>query len=179
MKGFVRKDPYLSLCGLNCKLCSMELGGHCGGCGFGNQSCSIARCGMEHGGVEYCVQCSEYPCGRYKNADTHDYFITSLHRKRDLEKLKQMGGESYDAEQVEKRSILERLLAGYNDGRKKTLFCLAVNLLELDDLRRILEKADREAGELSQKEKAAYAANLLQECAARSGIVLKLRKKPT
>ncbi len=55
MKGFVRKDPYLSLCGLNCKLCSMELGGHCGGCGFGNQSCAIARCGMEHSGVEYCV----------------------------------------------------------------------------------------------------------------------------
>lgn len=177
MKGFVRKDPYLSLCGLNCRLCSMELGGHCGGCGFGNQSCAIARCSMEHGGVEYCVQCPEYPCGRYEGTDGYDCFITSLHRKQDLEKLRQVGCERYDAEQMEKRSILDRLLAGYHDGRKKTLFCLAVNLLELDDLRRILEKADRETGELSLKDKAAYAANLLQECAARSGIVLKLRKR--
>ena len=179
MKGFVRKDPYLSLCGLNCKLCSMELGGHCGGCGFGNQSCAIARCGMEHGGVEYCVQCSEYSCGRYEGMGAYDCFITSVHRTRDLEKVRLMGSEGYDAEQMEKRSILDRLLAGYNDGRKKTLFCLAVNLLELDDLRRILEKADRETGQLPPKEKAAYAASQLQECAVRSGVVLKLRKKPT
>ena len=179
MKGFKREDPYLSLCGLNCKLCSMELGGHCGGCGFGNQSCAIARCGMEHGGVEYCVQCPEYPCGRYEGMGAYDCFITSVHRTRDLEKLGRVGSEGYDAEQMEKRSILDRLLAGYNDGRKKTLFCLAVNLLELDDLRRILEKADRETGQLLPKEKAAYAASQLQECAARSGVVLKLRKKPT
>lgn len=179
MKGFVRKDPYLSLCGLNCKLCSMELGGHCGGCGFGNQSCSIARCSMEHGGMEYCAQCPEYPCGRYEGIDTYDCFITSLHRKRDLERLQRVGSERYGAEQMEKRGVLDRLLAGYNDGRKKTLFCLAVNLLELDDLRTILEKADGETAGLPVKEKAAYVADLLQKCAVRSGIVLKLRKKPT
>ena len=28
MKGFTRKNPYLSLCGLNCKLCSMNISGH-------------------------------------------------------------------------------------------------------------------------------------------------------
>lgn len=177
MKGFTRKDPYLSLCGLNCKLCSMELGGHCGGCGFGNQSCSIARCSLGHGGVEYCIQCPEYPCQRYENMEARDFFITHLHQTSDLEKLRQVGSERYAAEQMEKRDILERLLARYNDGRKKTLFCLAVNLLELDDLRAILEAADRGTGELSIKEKAAYVANLLQECAAEQGIVLKLRKK--
>ena len=32
MKGFTRDNPYFSLCGLNCKLCSMNLAGHCGGC---------------------------------------------------------------------------------------------------------------------------------------------------
>ena len=53
MKGFVRKDQRLSLCGLNCGLCPMRLGGHCGGCGAGNQSCKIARCSLEHGGVTY------------------------------------------------------------------------------------------------------------------------------
>lgn len=155
MKGFKREDPYLSLCGLNCKLCSMELGGHCGGCGFGNQGCPIARCSLEHGGVEYCIQCPEYPCGRYGGIDAYDCFITSFHRKRDLEKFGQMGSEGYDAEQMEKRSTLDRLLTGYNDGRKKTLFCLAVNLLELDDLRTILESADRETAGLTVKEKAA------------------------
>lgn len=177
MKGFERKDPYLSLCGLNCKLCSMELGGYCGGCGFGNQSCPIARCSMERNGVEHCVQCSEYPCQRYESIDMHDSFITHLHQKRDLEKLRQMGSEHYAAEQMKKRDILDHLLARYNDGRKKTLFCLAVNLLELDDLKMILKEADRGAEEWSDKERAVYVANLLQKCADKSGIALKLRKK--
>ena len=43
MKGFVRENQLLSLCGLNCGLCPMFLGKYCGGCGNGNQSCSIAR----------------------------------------------------------------------------------------------------------------------------------------
>ena len=49
MKGFVRNNQYLSLCGLNCKLCPMNLAGHCSGCGVDNQSCKIAKCSIEHG----------------------------------------------------------------------------------------------------------------------------------
>ena len=30
MKGFIRKNQLFSLCGLNCGLCPMLLGGHCG-----------------------------------------------------------------------------------------------------------------------------------------------------
>lgn len=62
MKGFVRENQLLSLCGLNCGLCPMFLGKYCGGCGNGNQSCSIARCAMGRGNVEYCFRCAEYPC---------------------------------------------------------------------------------------------------------------------
>ena len=44
-----------------------------------------------------------------------------------------MGMETYLEELGEKTAILEKLLAGYNDGRRKSFFCLAVNLLELSD----------------------------------------------
>lgn len=56
MKGFNRQNQLLSLCGLNCGLCPMFLNKNCPGCGGGegNQSCKIARCSMEHSGVEYC-----------------------------------------------------------------------------------------------------------------------------
>ncbi len=50
MKGFERENQLLSLCGLNCGLCPMRIGGYCGGCGNGNQSCRIARCSLEQGG---------------------------------------------------------------------------------------------------------------------------------
>ena len=33
MKGFTREETRFSLCGLNCALCSMYLGGYCPGCG--------------------------------------------------------------------------------------------------------------------------------------------------
>ena len=81
MKGFKRENQLLSLCGLNCGLCPMFLGNHCGGCGNGNQSCKIARCSIEHGGIEYCFECSEYQCETYQHIDEFDSFITHRRQK--------------------------------------------------------------------------------------------------
>ena len=122
MKGFKRGNPLFSLCGLNCGLCPMKIGGHCSGCGFGNQSCRIAKCSLEHGSVEYCFQCEEYPCGRYEHIDDYDSFITHQHRKSDLEKAEHIGMSAYNQEQEEKAEILEVLLSDYNDGRRKTFY---------------------------------------------------------
>ena len=171
MKGFTRKNPYFSLCGLNCKLCSMNISGHCGGCGFGNQSCPIARCSLEHGKPEYCFQCPEYLCEKYAGIDEFDSFITHRNQKADLKKMKIIGEEAYNAEQIEKHRILDRLLAEYNDGRKKTLFCLAVNLLPLEELRTIFDEDDLE---MSVKDRAGQMEKRLKE---RSRVELKLRKK--
>ncbi|MEX2785345.1 DUF3795 domain-containing protein [Streptococcus sp. H49] len=171
MKDFVRNNPYFSLCGLNCKLCSMNISGHCGGCGFGNQSCPIARCSLEHGKPGYCFQCPEYPCEKYACIDVFDSFITHRNQKADLEKMQRIGEEAYNAEQIEKRQILDRLLAEYNDGRKKTLFCLAVNLLPLGDLRTVFENGDLE---MPVKDRAKQMELRLKE---RSNTELKLRKK--
>ena len=109
MKGFNRKNQLLSLCGLNCGLCPMFLNKNCPGCGGGegNQSCRIARCSMEHRGVEYCCQCREYPCEKYEYIDDFDSFITHRNRRADLEKVRQFGAEAYNTEQMEKIKILD------------------------------------------------------------------------
>lgn len=174
MKGFVRKDQRLSLCGLNCGLCPMRLGSHCGGCGAGNQSCRIARCSLEHGGVAYCFQCAAYPCDRFREQDPYDSFITGLNRLRDMEKARRLGPEAYGREQAQKVELLEYLLAHYQDGRKKTLYCLAVNLLELPALRRALAQAET----APEPERPARLAQALQEAAGAQGVTLKLRRKP-
>lgn len=175
MKGFVRKDPLFSLCGLNCGLCSMHLGGHCPGCGEGSQSCRLARCSLDRGGLEYCYQCGEYPCEKYEKIDDFDSFITHKHRKRDMEKAKKLGPKAYGAEQREKIRLLEALLAGYNDGRKKTLYCLAVNLLEVDEIKQALQTVEGEA--LPPGDRPARMAEELNRIAAAKGIELKLRRK--
>lgn len=69
MKGIERKNQLFSLCGLNCGLCPMLLGSYCGGCGNGNQSCKIAKCSLEHGEMEYCYECKQYPCEKYQHID--------------------------------------------------------------------------------------------------------------
>ncbi len=180
MKNFIREDRLFSLCGLNCGLCSMHLGGHCPGCGggVGNQPCKIAKCSLEHGKVAYCNECGSFPCEKYPGEDEFDSFITYRNRYRDFEKLKKIGVEAYRKEQSDKVTILNELIENYNDGRKKTLFCLAVNLLELDDLRKVMAQIKEQETGLSVKEKAAYIAELLQESAKQKGICLKLRKKP-
>ena len=181
MKGFNRSNQLFALCALNCGLCPMFLNKNCPGCGGGegNQSCKIARCSMEHGDVEYCFQCSEYPCEKYDHIDDFDSFITHRNRRSDMEKARQSGIDAYNAEQMEKVKILEIFLSGYNDGRKKTLFCLAVNLLELQDLQMVLReiecKSDMET--MTLKEKSAFVAGLLQAAAATKNIDLKLHKK--
>lgn len=72
---------------------------------------------------------------------------------------------------------MEALLGGYDDGRRKSFFCLAVNLLPLAELESILQGLLALSDARSLKEKAAFAANALQTAADARGISLRLRKK--
>ena len=179
MKGFERKNQLLSLCGLNCGLCPLFLGKYCSGCGNGNQSCKIARCSLEHGKIEYCYECENYPCEQYKYIDKYDSFITHKHQKADLAKAQRIGIERYNLEQQEKIRILSYLLANYNDGRRKTFFCVAVNLLELSDLRAVVEQTyqNKELSLLPFKEQCLYIVETLRKIAEKKNIEIKLFKK--
>ena len=182
MKGFTREETRFSLCGLNCCLCSMYLGGYCPGCGggAGNQSCAFARCSLQHGGISFCWECPEHPCSRYKGFDDRDSFVPHRNRQQDIAQAREIGLEAYLTRLEEKRAILDALLAGYNDGRRKALFNTAVYLLPLEDLHSVMAALDSwpELAEQSVKERALAAVELLQEAADRRGVSLKLRKKP-
>lgn len=182
MKGFTREETRFSLCGLNCCLCSMYLGGYCPGCGGGdgNQSCAIAKCSLQHGGVPFCWECPEYPCSRYDGFDDGDSFVPHRNRQQDIVQAGEIGLEVYLAQLEEKRAILNELLAHYNDGRRKTLFNTAAYLLPLEDLHTVTAALNSrpELAEQSVKERALAAVGLLQEAADRRGISLKLNKKP-
>lgn len=179
MKGFERENRLLSLCGLNCGLCPMFLGRHCGGCGNGSQSCRIAKCSLEQGKLEYCYECAHYPCEKYLHTDGYDSFITHQRQKADLEKAQEIGIAAYNLEQEEKIQILSYLLETCNDGRRKNFFCVAVNLLELSELQEVIEpmRRDHEMTSLPLKERCAYVVNAFQAIADRRGISLKLNRK--
>jgi len=179
MKGFERKNQLFSLCGLNCGLCPMFLGKHCGGCGNGNQSCKIARCSLEHRKIEYCFECESYPCELYQHIDEYDFFITHKHQKSDLAKAQRIGIEQYNLEQQEKMQILSQLLSNFNDGRRKNFFCVAVNLLELSELHDAMKQiqSNDQLSLLPVKEQCLYVVNVINKIAERRNIQLKLVKK--
>ena len=157
----------------------MLLGKHCGGCGNGNQSCKIARCSLEQGKIEYCYECRNYPCEKYQNIDEYDSFITHRRQKADLEKAKRIGVEQYNLEQQQKIQALNYLLSNFNDGRRKSFFCVAVNLLELSEIQEAIEqlKADMELSALPTKERAFRVAEIFHQIAGRRNIKLRLIKK--
>ena len=182
MKGFDRPDPRFSLCGLMCGLCPIHhMANGCPGCGggAGNQSCAIARCSLSHGGVEYCWQCGEYPCQRYKGFYDYDSFLPARSAPRDIQRFQEMGPDAFRVELDAKTEILEELLEGYNAGRKKTFFCTAVNLLPLPDLQAgMAEIRAASAGLDGLPEREAAAVGALTALAQRQGVSLSLRKKP-
>lgn len=185
MKTNPRSYPMLSACGLNCGLCPRfytEGTSRCPGCGgpgFTEKrpQCGVISCCQRHGGIEYCYLCEAYPCKKYDGAHLTDSFISHRNMLSDFARAKEKGMEAYQAELNEKMAILQALLDGYNDGRRKNTFCVAVNLLELQDVRDVMAQvADEIDPQAPVKEKAAQAAGLFQAMADSRGISLKLNK---
>jgi len=186
MEYKTRSYPLFSACGLNCGLCPQyykHAGGKfkCPGCageGFSqaHPACGILSC-CQRKDLEYCCYCDEFPCKKYDGADLSDSFITHKNQFKDFDKFKNIGLDVYKSEMEEKMSILENLLQNYNDGRRKSLFCTAVNLLDLCDINSVMERIPAEIEpDAALKAKAAIAVRLFEKIAAQRGVSLKLRK---
>jgi len=185
MEYKTRKYPLFAACGLNCGLCpryhtdGLSRCPGCAGKGFSavHPSCGVLSC-CQRKGIEYCFLCEDYPCRKYDGIDPFDSFISHKNQLHDLEKAKQIGIEAYKEELDEKVKVLKKLLKNYNDGRRKGFFCLAVNLLELHDIKTVMEHISAETKlEMQLKTKAAMAVRCFEEMAGIKDISLKLRKK--
>ena len=146
MNGFERNNQLLSLSGLNCGLCTMYIGRYCPGCGGGEGN---QGCRIARCGMERGNTDYCFRCAEYPCGKY---------------------------EQKEKMRILDFLLTNFNDGRKKTLFCQAVNLLELDALRELLSRLER-CPDTAPRAKGAFAAEQIKEIAGKRGVDLTLRRK--
>lgn len=186
MKEYKREYPHFALCGLNCGLCPRyQTGGSskCPGCGGENfyiqhPTCAVITCNQKHDDVEFCFQCASYPCERYSQQSDADSFITYRNRLSDFEKAKKDGVEQYVSALNEKIEILEFLIGNHNDGRSKNFYCVAVNLLELDDLRDIMKRIREQidVSDVPMKEKICRIRALFETQAEMTGLELKLRK---
>ena len=185
MKEYKRNTALFSLCGLNCALCPRfhtEGTSKCPGCGgedfsLKHPTCAVVTCNDKHDHVEFCFECSQYPCERYKNANLLDSFISYKNVSQNMADAKQ-DLHGYLTELKEKQAILETLIGSYNDGRSKGFYCLAVNLLPLVTLRDIMQQihATTDVGGYEPKAVAKVVIVLIKEKATELHIELKLRK---
>ena len=85
----------------------------------------------------------------------------------DLETVKRVGLEHYRETLGKKMEGLRFLLERCNDGRRKSLFCTAVNLLELEDVEAVIARLEEEVGPEyppeEQKDRGSRAAELFRE----------------
>jgi hypothetical protein len=185
MKEYKRSYPLFSLCGLNCGLCPRfhtDGDSRCPGCGgtdLKHPACAVITCNKKHDNVEFCFQCSSFPCDRYGKPSEVDSFITYRNVLSDFKKTKKTGIDAYKKELYEKVKILDYLIKTCNDGRKKGFYCIAVNLLDLSDLKSALEEFDEQLAKPNStlKEKAALMTDRLNGIAKRKNIELILRSK--
>ena len=185
-RDYSRVYPLFAACGLNCGLCPRfytDGESRCPGCGgidFAQKhpSCGALSCCRRHE-VAYCGLCGEYPCKKYEGADIYDSFITHQNQCSNFDKIKKIGFKAYQVELDQKVVLLSELLKNYDDGRRKSYYCLAVNLLEPEDIKSVLIQltTDSQAGTL--QEKAAAAVGLFEAIAQKRGVILKLRKANT
>jgi hypothetical protein len=185
MQEYNREYPLFSLCGLNCGLCprlQTEGTSKCPGCGgpdfhLKHPTCAVITCNKKHDNVEFCFQCSEYPCEKYEKPSAVDSFISYKNVFSDFKAAKN-DIDRYKSILNEKIQILEFLLANYNDGRKKNYYCIAVNLLNLETLKLIIEYIEENVAtqDIDFKSKIKLIVNLFEEKAQEEGLEIRLRK---
>ena len=172
---FERTNKYFSLCGLNCGLCGFRLQGNCSGCfkdSFCAVQCPMVRCSINHGNLQHCFECPEYPCRHYDGFDGYDTLVLHRNQRKDMQKAKEMDIDAYTAEQRRKVGLLEKLIENYDDSRNQVLFCTAVNMLSVEDMESVLEKAGSATADMAHPDKAEYIRNALMSFADEHGIRL-------
>jgi len=111
-----------------------------------------------------------------------DSFISHKPALPNLDRIREVGLETFLGEQRERRLLVERLLANYNEGRSMTFYCAACALMPPDLIRQAIDEMEqlltsKQVNELDLKAKARAMRSLVRELASKSGIDLKLRKK--
>ena len=77
---------------------------------------------------------------------------------------------------LKKKKILNNLLLEYDNGNKDVFFCLAVNLLNVDDLNILLKESDELTSNMSLDEKSLFMKKKLISHGEKRNIELKLRE---
>ncbi len=149
----MKAHPTIGCCGIDCGLCPRYYtagSSRCPGCGGEefeqrHPPCGFFTCCAKKRILEACAQCGDFPCARFDKEDgTRDSFVTHRRVLTNQAQIREIGLEAFLEQQRERMDFLEKALSEYDDGRSKSLFCLAAALLSIEGLRAALRNAEAE-----------------------------------
>jgi hypothetical protein len=90
--------------------------------------------------------------------------------------IQKNGMKEFEKQQKIKEKLLRAILTEFNEGRSKTLYCIAATILEIGELESVLEKAREKSNGLDIKAKSEVMHCFLNEIAENKNYLIKLRK---
>ncbi len=182
-----KKYPTVGACGLDCGLCPRyytEGTSRCPGCagpGFWQKhpGSPVLNCCVKRKGLEFCSECNEFPCSKFKDTDKYDSFLTHKKMVSNLNFIKKYGIKKFRDQQKKRIKLLETMINNFNDGRSRSFYCIATALLPIKILEKSLKEAKQKLKEVdvsNMKTRAKILKDILNEAAVKEGIELKLIK---
>ncbi|MGB6872854.1 MAG: DUF3795 domain-containing protein [Dehalococcoidia bacterium] len=155
MNEHVKIYPTIGVCGLDCGLCpryytvgASRCPGCCGPEFFSKHpSCSFITCCVKKKNLEVCVECSDFPCSKFKSDEEYQQLKESSsypsYKKvmLNLNFMKEHGIEKFVGQQKKRIKLLETMIVNFDDGRSRSFYCKSAVLLDLTTLESSLDKA--------------------------------------
>jgi hypothetical protein len=181
------EHPEIGVCGLSCRLCPSyhsKSGSRCGGCkseGRMKVGCPFLTCAVKKRGIEFCWQCPEHEgCekwnGHRKRGQVRDSFVCYQRLEENIAFVGRSGISAFVEDQREREQLLSAMLAGFNEGRSKSFFCVVATVMDVREITRAITQAEAESAgkDVKSRSKALHA--LFDKIAEERGYNLKLRK---
>jgi hypothetical protein len=179
--------PEIGICGLSCRLCPTyhsKSGSRCGGCkseGRVRAGCPFITCAVKKRGIEFCWQCPEHgDCekwGRHRTRGrSHDSFVCYQRLEDNIAFVTNRGILAFVEDQREREQLLSTALAEFNDGRSKSFYCIAVTVMDIQEITQAIAQARGEFAGRDMKSKCRAFHAILDKIAEQRKYNLKLRK---
>lgn len=186
----MKRFPVIGACGLDCGLCPRYYTrgkSKCDGCGspysYAAVGCKIFRCCVKEKDLETCAECTEFPCAKLDDAWEYDSFLTHRRMKTNLNYIREKGVEDHACKLEGRMALLGEMLSGFDEGRSKSLYCVAATLLSVEGIREAISCANETVERLGvEKVDVKSRGNILKgtihDVATKEAVDLRLRKPP-
>jgi len=143
--------------------------------------CPFITCAVKKKGIEFCWECTENKtCEKWKKhreaGKKSDSFKCYQKLEEDISFIKKIGISEFEKIQKQREHLLKEMLRDFNEGRSKSYYCIAVTVLDVEELKEVLNRAKKESDGLDVKGKSKVLHSILDDLAGKKGYCLKLRK---